>query len=307
MRVVFAGTPEVALPSLDAVVASDHEVIAVVTRPDAPSGRGRTLHPSPVGARAAELGLETLKPDHPRDAGFRARLTELAPDCCAVVAYGALVPERVLAIPRHGWVNLHFSLLPRWRGAAPVQHAVWNGDAVTGATTFRLVKAMDAGPVYRTLTRPIGPTATSGELLAELAGAGAGLLVETLDAIEAGADPVPQPDHGVTLAPKIDVADAQIDWTRPAAQIDRMIRACSPSPGAWTLFRGDRFKINTAAPVDQTGTDEPGTLVITKRSVRVATGSGLLELGSVQPPGRKAMNAADWSRGVTFEPGERLG
>lgn len=186
MRIVFCGTPEVAVPALDALVASDHEVVAVVTRPDAPSGRGKRLTASPVALRAEELELEVLKPQRPRDEDFVARLTEIAPDCCPVVAYGALLPQRVLDIPRHGFVNLHFSVLPRWRGAAPVQHAVLAGDTETGATTFRLVLEMDAGPTYGVITEPIGPADTSGDLLTRLSYAGSALLVETLDAVEAG-------------------------------------------------------------------------------------------------------------------------
>ena len=165
MRVVFAGTPEVAVPSLDALLASRHEVVAVFTRPDAPSGRGKRLTASPVAERAAELGLETLKPHRPRDQDFVARLTELAPDCCPVVAYGALLPQRVLDIPPQGWVNLHFSLLPAWRGAAPVQRAILAGDQVTGATTFRIVLELDAGPTFASITEPIRPTDTAGDLL----------------------------------------------------------------------------------------------------------------------------------------------
>lgn len=305
MRLVFAGTPEVAVPSLNALVESDHEVVAVVTRPDARSGRGRTLHPSPVAARAAELGLEVLKPERPSQEDFVTRLTELAPDCCPVVAYGALVPQRVIDVPRHGWVNLHFSLLPRWRGAAPVQHAVIAGDAETGACTFSLVRAMDAGPVYDEIRTPIGPTSTAGALLDELAASGAGLLARTVDAIAAGrAEPTPQPDDGVTMAPKITVDDARVDFGRPAVELDRLVRGCHPAPGAWALFRDARFKINSASPV--AGTAPPGQLQVTKRSVHVGTGDGLLELGEIQPPGKKPMRAADWARGVQLDPDETL-
>ena len=305
MRLVFAGTPEVAVPSLNALVESDHEVVAVVTRPDARSGRGRTLHPSPVAARAAELGLEVLKPERPSQEEFVTRLTELAPDCCPVVAYGALVPQRVIDVPRHGWVNLHFSLLPRWRGAAPVQHAVIAGDTETGACTFSLVRAMDAGPVHDEIRTPIGPTSTAGALLDELAISGAGLLVRTVDAIAAGrAEPTPQTDEGVTMAPKITVDDARIDFARPAVELDRLVRGCHPAPGAWALFRGARFKINSASPV--AGTAPPGQLQVAKQSVHVGTGDGLLELGEIQPPGKKPMRAADWARGVQLDPDETL-
>lgn len=308
MRIVFAGTPEVALPSLEALLASDHEVVAVLTRPDAPSGRGKRLTPSPVAARAVELGIETLKPVTLRDPEFLARFRGLAPDCCPVVAYGALLPQSLLDLVPYGFVNLHFSLLPAWRGAAPVQHAVLAGDAVTGATTFRIVAALDAGPTFLQLTEPISPTDTSGELLTRLSISGADLLVRTLDGI-AGQTlvPVEQPAEGVTLAPKITVDDARIDWTRPATEIDRLVRGCAPAPGAWTTFRGDRFKINSGTPVNGHG-GEPGELAITKRSVTVAAGDGTgLLLGQVQAQGKKPMNAADWARGVAFEPGEALG
>ena len=306
MRLVFAGTPEPALPALDALAASGHEVVAVVSRPDAPRGRGRTLHPSPVAQRAAELGIPALKPARPRDPDFVNRLRGLAPDCCPVVAYGALIPQHVLDIPAHGWVNLHFSLLPAWRGAAPVQHAIMAGDAITGSSTFRLVAELDAGPVYATVTEPIGERDTAGDLLGRLAGVGARLLVDTLDGIAAGTlKPRPQPEHGVSFAPKITVEDARIDWRRPAVEIDRIVRGCSPAPGAWTTFCGERFKIDSAqlAP----GSLEPGVLEVTKLAVRVGTGTNPLLLESVQPPGKRSMPAPDWARGVSFRPGDAFG
>lgn len=296
-----------AVPSLDALLDSDHEVVAVVTRPDAPTGRGRRLQASPVAERAAQAGLEILRPQRPRDPEFVARLSELAPDCCPVVAYGALIPSQVIDIPVHGWVNLHFSLLPAWRGAAPVQHAIINGDQVTGATTFSLVKELDAGPVYRTITEPIGTTDTAGDLLQRLSVSGARLLVETLDGIASG-DPeaVPQPADGISLAPKITVADAKINWADSAVAVDRRIRGCTPAPGAWSTFRGERIKINSAT-LDDRDDLGPGVLEITKRSVRVGTANGSLLLGQVQAQGRKPMQAADWARGLQFEPGESLG
>ncbi len=295
------------MTSLEALLASRHEVVAVVTRPDAPSGRGRRLQPSPVAARAAEAGLEILRPDRPRNPEFVDRLTGLAPDCCPVVAYGALIPQRVIDIPAHGWVNLHFSLLPAWRGAAPVQHAIIHGDTVTGASTFALVKEMDAGPVYAAITEPIADTDTAGDLLQRLAVSGAELLVHTLDRIETGqVQPVAQPSQGVSLAPKITVEDARIDWQQPAVAIDRLIRGCHPSPGSWTSFRAERFKINSARPDDNTDL-APGLIRADKRSVRVGTGAGSLVLGQVQAQGKKPMQAADWARGVQFAAQERLG
>ncbi|MDU0315725.1 methionyl-tRNA formyltransferase [Phycicoccus sp. M110.8] len=310
MRLVFAGTPEVALPSLDALLASSHEVVAVVTRPDARSGRGRTLHPSPVRRRAEEHGIEVLTPARPRDEDFLARLREIAPDACPVVAYGALVPQVALDIPVHGWVNLHFSLLPAWRGAAPVQHAVMAGDEVTGASTFRLEAGLDTGPVYGIMTERVRPTDTAGDLLARLAEGGAGLLVATMDGIADGSlTSVPQPADGVSLAPKIEVADAEVRWERPAVAVDRLVRGCTPAPGAWTTFRGERLKLSPLT-VDGAYAGEPlapGRLAAGKREVHVGTGSGVVRLGAVRPHGKKEMAAADWARGVRIEAGERLG
>ena len=308
MRIVFGGTPDVAIPSLDALAESHHELAAVVTRPDAPSGRGKRLTASPVARRAAELGLEVLKPQRPRDEEFVSRLIELAPDSCPVVAYGALLPQRVLDIPRHGWVNLHFSLLPAWRGAAPVQHAILAGDQITGATTFRIVLELDAGPIFATATEAIGPDDTAGDLLHRLSLSGARLLVGTLDGIEAGTlTPTAQPetDAQVSYASKINVEDAEMDWSQPAEVVDRLIRACFPAPGAWTTFEGDRFKINSAQISSKVLS--PGALEITKRSVHVGTGTRALELGEVQAQGKKPMAAADWARGVTFDLEPRLG
>ncbi|MER7396578.1 methionyl-tRNA formyltransferase [Streptomyces sp. NPDC000151] len=311
MRLVFAGTPEVALPALDALIASDrHEVVAVVTRPDAPAGRGRRLVASPVAQRAEEAGIEVLKPARPRDEDFQARLREIAPDCCPVVAYGALLPKSALEIPAHGWVNLHFSLLPAWRGAAPVQHAVLAGDEVTGASTFRIEEGLDSGPVYGVLTEDVRPTDTSGDLLTRLAFAGAGLLAATMDGIEDGTlNAVPQPAEGITLAPKIEVEDAKIDWSAPALRVDRVVRGCAPAPGAWTLFRDERLKVMSVALVpDRTDLElAPGEIAATKKAVFVGTGSHPVQLQWVQPQGKKPMAAADWARGVRIAAGERLG
>jgi methionyl-tRNA formyltransferase len=308
MRVVFAGTPEVAVPSLDAVAASRHELVGVVTRPDAPAGRGRRLVASPVAQRAAELGVPVLKPDHPRDPGFQAELRALAPDCCPVVAYGALLPRSALDIPRHGWVNLHFSVLPAWRGAAPVQHAIRAGDEVTGATTFRIVEAMDAGPTYGVMTEAIRPTDTAGSLLARLAEGGSRLLVATLDGIEEGSlEAREQPADGVTLAPKITVDDARIDWTEPAAAVDRRVRACTPAPGAWSTHEGERLKLGPVQPVAGHEPLPPGQLEVTKGDVLVGTATDAVRLGTVKPVGKREMPAADWARGARLVSGARLG
>ncbi|MGH8774663.1 MAG: methionyl-tRNA formyltransferase [Jiangellaceae bacterium] len=308
MRVLFAGTPEVAVPSLRAVLASGHDVVAVLTRPDAPAGRGRKVMPSPVARLADEAGIEVLKPARPRDPAFISRLSGIAPDCAPVVAFGGLIPRAALDAPKHGWVNLHFSLLPAWRGAAPVQHAVLAGDDVTGACTFLLEEGLDTGPVFGLVTEPIRSTDTSGDLLARLAESGAGLLVATLDGIEDGTlDPTPQPGEGISLAPKLTVADAEVDWTAPALRIDRLVRACTPAPGAWTTFRGERLKLHPVRlDASETGL-ATGEVSAGRDGVRIGTGSHAVDLGPVQPQGKRAMPAADWARGVRLAPGERLG
>jgi methionyl-tRNA formyltransferase len=302
MRLVFAGTPEAAVPALDALLASRHEVAAVVTRPDAPAGRGRKVEASPVARRAAAAGIEVLTPARPREEEFLDRLREIGPDCCPVTAYGALLPQAALDIPRHGWVNLHFSVLPAWRGAAPVQHAILHGDDVTGASTFLIVKELDAGPVYGVLTEPVRPDDTSGTLLARLAQSGAGLLVATLDGIEDGTvHAVPQPADGVSFAPKINPADAHVDWKLPAHVVDRQIRAWTPDPGAWTELDGARLKLGPvaldapgAAPLDL----GPGEVLAGRQAVFAGTGSRPVRLGDVQAPGKRLMSAADWARGL---------
>ncbi|MET8596446.1 MULTISPECIES: methionyl-tRNA formyltransferase [Streptomyces] len=309
MKLVFAGTPEVAVPALDALLASGrHEVAAVVTRPDAPAGRGRRLVASPIAERAEEAGIEVLKPVRPKDPDFLERLREIAPDCCPVVAYGALLPRVALDIPAHGWVNLHFSLLPAWRGAAPVQHAIMAGDEITGASTFLIEEGLDSGPVYGTVTEEIRPTDTSGDLLTRLAFAGAGLLAATMDGIEDGTlKAVPQPAEGVSLAPKVNVEDARVDWGTPALRVDRVVRGCTPAPGAWTTFRGERLKIVQARPVPERTDLTPGQLSAGKNNVYVGTGSYAVELLWVQPQGKKPMRGADWARGVRIAAGETLG
>ncbi len=311
MRLVFAGTPEAAVPSLRALVDSHHEVVAVLTRPDARAGRGRTLVPSPVKQVALEHGLDVLTPRSPREEEFLARLREIGPDACPVVAYGALVPRAALDIPRLGWVNLHFSLLPAWRGAAPVQRAIMAGDDVTGATTFLLDEGLDTGPVLGTLTETVRPDDTAGTLLDRLAHAGAGLLVATMDGLEVGAvHAVPQPTDDVSLARKLTTEEARIRWELPSHVVDRHVRGCTPAPGAWATFRGERirvgpFDVHLAATSDA-GDLRPGELHVTKRTVYVGTASVPLALGEVTPPGKRPMPAADWARGVRIGSGERL-
>jgi methionyl-tRNA formyltransferase len=308
VRLVFAGTPEVAVPSLTALLESGHDVVAVITRPDAPAGRGRSLQRSPIGALADQHGLEVLTPARPSEPEFLARLQALAPDCCPVVAYGALVPRAALGIPKHGWVNLHFSLLPAWRGAAPVQHAVWHGDDVTGATTFLLEEGLDTGPVLGVVTETVRPGDTSGDLLGRLSVSGAGLLVATMDALDAGVMAAArQPSDGVSLAPKITVDDAAVDWSQPAIRVDRQVRACTPAPGAWTTYAGERLKLGPVTLLPDDSSLAPGELGVDKSRVRVGTASHAVVLGEVRAQGKKAMAAADWARGTRPAPGTRLG
>jgi len=291
-------------------------VIAVVTRPPAPAGRGRRVTAAPVAEVATAAGVEVLSPSRPSELGFLDRLAALAPDCAPVVAYGALVPQSALDIPRYGWVNLHFSLLPAWRGAAPVQHAIRHGDDVTGASTFGLEAGMDTGPVYGVLTETIGPRDTAGELLDRLAVAGAPLLLATLDGIEDGTlAPVPQPADGISYAPKVTVEEARVDWTQPAVGVDRLVRSCTPAPGAWTLWRGERLKLGPVLPaagapgpgVPRPGAPlPPGIIEVGRDAVLVGTATIPVALGEVQPAGRRAIPALDWARGAR-PAGERLG
>jgi methionyl-tRNA formyltransferase len=310
MRLVFTGTPQTAVPSFDALLTSRHDVVAVVTRPDAPAGRGRKVESSPVAQRAALAGLEVLSPARVRDPAFQERLREIAPDCCPMVAYGALIPQSALDIPRYGWVNLHFSVLPAWRGAAPVQHAIMHGDDVTGASTFQVVAELDAGPVYGVLTESVRPRDTSGDLLERLAHSGAELLVATLDGIEAGTlTAIPQPAEGVSFAPKITVADARVDWKLPALAIDRLIRACTPDPGAWTDHEGARLKLGPVSIADPPSgpAPAPGELLVDRHAVYAGTGSRPVRLGDVQAEGKRRMAAADWARGLRPDSPIRLG
>lgn len=305
MRLVFAGTPAVAVTSLDALLKSRHEVVAVITRPDAPAGRGRRMAASAVAQRAEEAGLEVLKPARPRDPDFLTRLRQIAPACCPVTSYGALIPQQALDIPEHGWVNLHFSLLPAWRGAAPVQHAILHGDDVTGATTFRLVPELDAGPVFGMVTERIQPSDTAGDLLDRLAASGAELLVATMDGIESGTlEARPQPPDGVSLAPKISPEDARVRWTDPALAVSRLVRACTPAPGAWTELNGVRIKLWPFAVTAGAGlaTVGPGEVRIMGGQVLVGTGTQPVQLGDVQPDGKRRMPAADWLRGLRLDP-----
>jgi methionyl-tRNA formyltransferase len=304
VRIVFAGTPEPALPSLRRLIDSPrHDVIAVLTRPDAAAGRRGKPAPSPIAELALAEGIPVLRPSRPNEPEFVAELRELAPDCCAVVAYGALLRDELLAVPPLGWINVHFSVLPAWRGAAPVQAAIAAGDEVTGATTFLIERALDSGPVYGVVTETVRPTDTSGDLLARLAESGAGLLEATMDGIADGAlSAVPQPTDGVTVAPKVTVEDARVRWDLPAHVVDRRIRSMIPNPGAWTEIGQLRVKLGPVTPIDAESL-APGVIRVLKSTVQVGTGSTPVQLSTVQPPGKKAMNAADWARGARLEEG----
>ncbi|MEB3034789.1 methionyl-tRNA formyltransferase [[Mycobacterium] nativiensis] len=311
MRIVFAGTPDTALPSLQRLIDSPrHEVVAVLTRPDAASGRRGSPQPSPVACLALDHGIPVLRPAQPNAPESVAALAELAPECCPVVAYGALLRDELLAVPKHGWINLHFSLLPAWRGAGPVQAAIAAGDEVTGATTFQIEPELDSGPVYGVATETIRPDDTAGELLGRLAVSGAELLAATIDGIADGAlTAVPQARDGVSYAPKISVDDARVRWDLPAAVIDRRIRAVTPNPGAWTQIGDLRVKLGPIDLVALAGDGpeglSPGDIHVDRRHVWVGTGSVPVRLGQLQPPGKKPMNAADWARGARLDQGVR--
>lgn len=299
MRLLFAGTPEPAVPSLQALLGSRHDVVAVLTRADAPAGRGRRLVPSPVRAAAEAAGVPVMT-DVPRGEAFLDVLRGLDVDAAPVVAYGHLLRPDVLAVPRLGWVNLHFSVLPAWRGAAPVQHAVMAGDEVTGATTFLLDEGMDTGPVLGTTTETIRPRDTAGDLLDRLSRSGADLLVATLDALEDGTlRPQPQAADGVTIAPKLTTADARVDWSTPALAVDRRVRGCTPAPGAWTsLPDSTRLGLGPVRPRPDVADLAPGHVLAGKKDVLVGTATHAVQLGEVQPPGKRPMPAADWARGA---------
>lgn len=306
MRLVFAGTPPVAARTLEHLLEhSDHEIVAVITRPDAPVGRSKRPMPSPVAELALQRGIELLRPVRAGEPGVVERLTELAPEACSVIAYGALLPQPVLDIPTHGWLNVHYSLLPRWRGAAPVQRAILAGDEVTGVSVFRLVAAMDAGPVFATSAVAMEPGETSGELLERLTPLGAALLAETLGQVaEGSAVAVEQPADGITIAPKLTVAEARLEWAAPAAELARLVRACNPSPMAWAGHGGERFRVLRAEPAAEAVPGlAPGELAVGRREVLVGTGDGALRLLEVQPQGRRGMPATAWANGLRGDPG----
>lgn len=314
LRVLFAGTPDVAVPTLRAL-AERHDVVAVLTRPPARRRRRGEPEPSEVALAARELGLEVLEWPTLRTPDAEDHLRVLRLDVAVVVAYGALVPPNLLDLPTHGWVNLHFSLLPAWRGAAPVQWAVRHGDELSGATVFRLTAGLDEGPVLGTMTETIRPRDTSGDLLGRLAVSGAPLVLSVLDALADGsAVATDQAPDGVSLAPRIEVADARVPWADPALAVDRFVRSMTPAPGAWTELDGVRLKVGPVRPSwlpRRTPAEVPdglaaGELRAAKDAVWVGTGGGVVELGDVAPAGKAWMPAAAWARGARLEDGARF-
>lgn len=296
LRIVFAGSPAAAVPSLRALAATGHEIVAVVTREDAPLGRKRVLTPTPVADAAEALGIPVLKAN--RIAPLEARIAALRPDLGVIVAYGGLIREPLLSTPRLGWINLHFSLLPRWRGAAPVQRALIAGDQQTGAAVFQLVAELDAGPVFATLEYPIGRNQTAGHLLEVLAERGAELLASVVGELDAGTAQAVAQEGDVTLAPKLGLEDGRLDWSRPAAELDARIRGTTPEPGAFALLDdGERLKVLDAAIAHGDPTLAPGEFDLRAGRLLVGTGTDPLHLVTVQPAGKRAMAAADWWRG----------
>ncbi|AWB86440.1 methionyl-tRNA formyltransferase [Mycetocola zhujimingii] len=300
MRLIFAGTPAVAVSSLTALIDSDHDVVAVLTREDAPLGRKRVLTPSPVALVAEEHSIPVLKANRLTDA-VTDRVRALDVDLGVIVAYGGLLREPLLSTPRLGWINLHFSLLPAWRGAAPVQRSLIAGDTVTGASVFQLVPELDAGDIFGTVEHPIAPDATAADLLGELAVTGSELLVRVVDDIAGGrASAVPQ-SGSVTIAPKLRIEDGRLDWTNDAETLYNRFRGVTPEPGAHTTIGGARFKILGMRPRPDV-TLPPGVLALSEREVLIGTASTALQLDTVQPAGKPAMRAADWWRGLGPDP-----
>ena len=306
MRTVFFGTPSWAVPSLESLLASDFEVAAVVTNPDRPSGRGMALRPSPVKERALSAGLEVLQPQKARAPEFHDALEELAPDVATVVAYGKILPGSLLAIPRLGFVNLHFSLLPEYRGAAPVQRAVMDGRSLSGVSIMVLTEGMDEGPVLSATEEPVHDDDTAGSLGDRLAAIGATSLVDALAAYGAGGlIPVEQDHARATYAPKITTEEAAIEWTGPSRAIRNRVRGLSPVPGAWTALRGQRVKVWATRESAEEGL-APGELDVRDEALIVGTGDGALELMKVQLQSKRPMSGADAARGLRLAPGERF-
>ena len=295
LRIVFAGSPAAAVPSLRKLLDGPHEVIAVVTREDAPVGRKKVLTATPVAVEAESAGIPVIRAN--RLAPVTEELIALNADLGVIVAYGGLIREPLLSAPRLGWINLHFSLLPRWRGAAPVQRAIMAGDSETGAAVFQLVAELDAGDVYATLRQSIGAHQTAGHLLQTLAESGGDLLVGVVDALADGTA-VATPQSGeVTLAPKTVLADGRLDWTASADQVDHRFRGTTPEPGAFTELAGERLKVLDALVAHEAPRLPPGRMELRAGRLLVGTASDPIELLTVHPAGKRAMAAADWWRG----------
>lgn len=302
MRIAFLGTPEFAVPTLDALVAAGHEVALVVAQPDRPAGRGQQLTSPPVAVRARELGLPLVQPRAVRSGPFPERFRTLGLDAAVVVAYGRILPRELLEAPRHGCVNVHASLLPRWRGAAPIQHAVLAGDAETGVCTQRMEETLDTGPIWASIRTPIGERETAGELHDRLSALAATVAVRTLELLDGG-EPVPQATEGVTHAAKIEKDHGRLDLRRPAVELDRRARAMTPWPGGWIATADGPVKVLRARPVE--GGGAPGTVLSTSPLV-LACGEGALELGQVQLPGRRPVGGSDAANGLRLKIGDRF-
>ncbi len=308
LRVVFMGTPDFSVPALSALIDAGYEVVAAYTQPPRPAGRGQTPRPSPVARRAEAAGIPVFTPTSLKNDAEQARFSELAPDVAVVVAYGLILPQAILDVPRLGCLNLHASLLPRWRGAAPIQRAIWAGDEETGIAVMKMEAGLDTGPVLAIRRTPIGAEDTAGTLHDRLAALGADLLLETLPRWAAGEIvPQPQPEEGVTYAEKIGKAEGRIDWSRPAEDIDRQIRALSPWPGAFTLLEGERLKILSARPEEHPDMRAMEAGTVLADGLLIACGEGALRLLRVQRPGKRPMSAAEMLRGRPVAIGTRLG
>lgn len=309
MRLVFAGSPDAAVPTLRALHAAGHEIALVLTQPDARGKRGSQTHPTPVRVAAEELGLEVLTPERASEPDVVARVAALEADAGAIVAYGQILRPAMLEAVRLGWVNLHFSVLPAWRGAAPVQRAIMAGDDITGASTFVLDEGMDTGPVIGVVTERIAPTDTAGDLLERLSVTGADLMVATMRALEDGsASPQAQPDDGVSYAAKLTRDDAYVQWDRPAHVIDRQIRGCTPAPGAWTTLPDASPARLGPVRIREAASPLPaGQIRFADGEVLVGTGTAPVALSTIQPAGRKAADAAAWWRGARLLEGAMLG
>ena len=310
MRILFFGTPEFAVPPLRALIGEGHDVVAVVTQPDRPQGRSRsTLVPSPVKVVALEEGIPVLQPDRPRGEEFLGTLRALAPDLAVVVAYGHILRQDLIDLPRLGTLNIHASLLPRWRGAAPIQAAMLAGDAETGVCIMRMVLGLDAGPVLLALRTGIDPQETAGELTERLSELGAEAIVEAVTLLEAGesgaAGETPQDEALVTYAPKIERAMARLDFTRPAAEVARAIHAFDPKPGAWGLLRDGEVRLYGARVLPDRRGDAGEVLAVDEGGLVVACGTGAVAVEAVHPAGKRRMAALDWAQGRGVAVGDR--